>query len=398
MKRFVDRRYSMTKAKDGSRPTVWHIGGDDVHKRIPLLNALKDRGFDVAAVGCEASDEFDAEGIPYYGYHLRRKLTPWSDVRSCSELSALFKEQRPDVVHGFDPKPAIAAPILAHRAGIPGRVRTITGLGFVMTSDSALARTLRPVYRNLQRRASASAFTIFQNGDDRDYFLRNGLVNEGREQLVLGSGVDVDQLRAACPGPDELAALRRSLGLEGKRIVTMISRVDENKGVHEFVEASMMVGREIENVAFLLVGPFAGEGKPAEKFVEQLRRQPCDVRFLGPRRDVPAILGLSDVSVLPSYREGLPRVLIEAGAMGLASVTTDVPGCRDVVRHNWNGLLVPPRDSAALAAAIADLVKDQGRRAEMGTRSYHHIKKTFDLAFVADAYAEIYRRAIAGRC
>ena len=142
------------------RPCVWHIGGDDVHKRIPLLHALKDRGFDVAAVGSEDDADFREHGIPYFRYTLKRKLTPFSDLRSCRELSALLRTRRPDVVHGFDPKPAIAAPILAQRAGVPGRVRTITGLGFVMASGSLLARALRPVYRRLQRQASASSFTV----------------------------------------------------------------------------------------------------------------------------------------------------------------------------------------------------------------------------------------------
>jgi len=378
-----------------SRPTVWHIGGDDVHKRIPLLHALKDRGFDVAAVGSEDDDEFQAQGIPYFHYNLKRKLTPWSDLRSCRELSTLFKKQKPDIVHGFDPKPAIATPILAQRAGIPGRVRTITGLGFVMASDSLKARVLRPVYRHLQRQASASSLTIFQNGDDRAYFLQNDLVEQGREELVLSSGVDVEKLRSERPGTEQLAAMRRSLGLEGKLVVTMISRIDENKGVREFVQAADLVQRHMKNTAFLLVGPYASEGKQAEQFVEQLRHQSETVHYLGPRKDIPAILSLSDICALPSYREGLPRVLVEAGALQVPCITTDVPGCRDVILDDWNGRLVPPRNSQALADAMIELLSDQTRRTEMGQRSYQYVKEKFDLSSVADAYAKIYLRALA---
>ena len=378
-----------------SRPTVWHIGGDDVHKRIPLLHALKDRGFDVAAVGSEDDGEFQAQGIPYFHYNLKRKLTPWSDLRSCRELSMLLKKQRPDIVHGFDPKPAIATPILAQKAGIPGRVRTITGLGFVMASDSPVARALRPVYRQLQRQASASSFTIFQNSDDRAYFLRHGLVQEGREEIVLSSGVDVEHLRSQRPGVELLATMRRSLGLEGKLVVTMISRIDENKGVREFVQAADLVRRKIKNTAFLLVGPYASEGKQAAQFIEQIRHRSETVHYLGPRKDIPAILSLSDICALPSYREGLPRVLVEAGALQVPSVTTDVPGCRDVVLDGWNGRLVPSRNSRALADAMIELLSDQTKRTEMGQRSYQYVKGKFDLSSVADAYAEIYVRALA---
>ena len=183
-----------------SKPTVWHIGGDDVHKRIPLLHALQDRGFQVAAVGSEDATEFQNHDISYFRYTLHRKLAPWQDLQSCRELTALFKKHMPDVVHGFDPKPAIAAPLLGRMAGIRGRVRTITGLGFVMASESLLARALRPIYRHLQRQASASAFTIFQNRDDRDYFFQNGLVQNGREKVVLSSGVDINRVRSERPG------------------------------------------------------------------------------------------------------------------------------------------------------------------------------------------------------
>lgn len=378
-------------------PTVWHVGGDDVHKRIPLLHALKERGFRVGAVGSEDGSDFRVHDIPYYRYRLERKLTPLSDLRSCSEFSALLKRHPPDIVHGFDPKPAIAVPIIARQAGIPARVRTITGLGFVFASDSTVARTLRPVYRNLQKWASAASYTIFQNRDDRDYFVENGMVERGREEIVLSSGVDVERIRAEAPGKAVRTELENRLEINRKSVVTMISRIDENKGIREFAEAAEIVNRQRENTAFLLIGPYASEGKDAARFVDSLRERFPSVRYLGPRRDVPALLSLSDLCVLPSYREGLPRILVEAGAMQVPCVTTDVPGCRDVIRDHWNGRLVPPRNARALAATIADLLDDEEGRRRMGERGYRHVREQFDLSYVADAYADIYERALAGQ-
>ncbi len=379
-----------------SSPTVWHVGGDDVHKRIPLLQALQDRGFRVGAAGSEDGGVFRQHDIPYYRYTLQRKLTPLADLRSCREFSSLLKRRAPDIVHGFDPKPAIAVPLLGRNAGIRARVRTITGLGFVFASDTAVALTLRPVYRNLQKWASAASYTVFQNRDDRDYFLQNGMVERGREEIVLSSGVDVERLRAEAPGRKALTDLREQLGTDGKKVVTMISRIDENKGIREFAEAAEIVAGQRTDTVFLLIGPFASEGEAAARFVDQLPDRYGSVLYLGPRPDIPALLSLSDLCVLPSYREGLPRVLVEAGAMQVPCVTTDVPGCRDVVRDGWNGRLVPSRDAPALAAAITGLLDDVDARLSMGRRGYRHVKENFDLSYVADAYADIYERALAG--
>ena len=190
---------------------------------MELLKALHDRGFNVGAVGSEDGGRFADHGISYFRYDLHRKLAPFADLRSCSQLARLFARHKPDVVHGFDPKPAIAAPLLAARNGVRGRVRTITGLGFVMTSQSAKARLLRPVYQFLQSRASAQAFTIFQNSDDQQYFIGNGLVDAARNEIVLGSGVNVEEMSSARPSAADLAKLRETLGISANRVVTMIS-------------------------------------------------------------------------------------------------------------------------------------------------------------------------------
>ena len=220
-------------------------------------------------------------------------------------------------------------------------------------------------------------------------------MEDGREEIVLGSGVDVEQIRAERPSPEKLAEMKQQLGLDGQFVVTMISRVDENKGVREFVEAADLVHKHMDNVTFLLVGPYASEGEEAARFVEEIRMRPQTVRYLGPRKDIPALLALSDVCALPSYREGLPRVLVEAGAIEVAMVTTDVPGCRDVVQDNLNGRLVPPKDSRALAYAILDLLGDEAKRKSMGDHGLRYVREHFDLARVADAYAAVYRRALA---
>jgi glycosyltransferase involved in cell wall biosynthesis len=236
---------------------------------------------------------------------------------------------------------------------------------------------------------------VFQNEVDQNYFLSQGIVQPGRQVLVRGSGIDVEGFAAKAPSYTEQAKLRQELGIERQRVVTMIARLVKEKGVKEYLEAANKVCQSVSDVVFLLVGPVETEEARAI-LVDGLRENANTIRYLGQRDDVPALLALSDIFVLPSYyREGIPRVLLEAGAMGLPLITTEMPGCREAVQPGWNGLLVPPRNSFALAAAISQLLSEEENRRQMGVRSRQYIRDHFGLSGVADAYEEIYRNLLA---
>jgi glycosyltransferase involved in cell wall biosynthesis len=372
---------------------VWLVGSDDIRLRIPFLMELRERGFDVTMLGSEQPEPFAAQGIPYHRYSLSRALDPIADWRTLRELLGLFQKHRPSVVHAFDTKPAMLASFAARVTGVPVRIRTLTGMGYVFSSRSPRALLLRPVDHVMQAAASrAASMTVFQNRDDHAYFLRHRLARPRASVLIPGSGIDVGLLRSKRPSADALAALRRELGIEGRRVVTMISRLVRTKGVVEFCAAADAVRRERPEVTFLLVGPISSEGWQAVT-PDEVERNPA-VRWLGPRSDVAALLALSDVFALPTYyREGIPRALLEAAAMGLPIITTDMPGCRDVVQDGWNGILVPPRNVNALTGALMRLI-DAGSETlhEMGENGRAHVEQHFTLENVTDAYADIYRR------
>ncbi len=377
-------------------PTVWHVGGEDVSMRIPLLLRLRALGFRVSAAGSEPPDRFAAHDIPYWRYPLERSLNPLADRKTLAALHKLFAERCPDVIHAFDTKPALLAPLAARRAQVPGCVRTITGMGYVFSSSSLLALGLRPVYRHYQRQASAATdVTVFQNQDDQQYFLDQQMVSPDRQTLVRGSGVDVAALEQQRPSEARQAELREQLGVTTRPVVTMIARLVRHKGVLEFIEAARRLRQQGLEADFLLAGPLEGEGRQA--VARQQIDQAADVvRYLGVADDVPGLLSVSDLFVLPSYyREGVPRVLLEAGALGLPLVTTDMPGCKEVVQANQNGVLVPPRDATALAEAIGRLLDQRHDWPAMRLASRQHVLEHFDLSRVASACAAIYQRAFA---
>jgi glycosyltransferase involved in cell wall biosynthesis len=382
----------------GVSARLWFIDGQDIRLRLPLLLELRARGFDVAAVGAEEVETFAQHEIPYFKYGLKWDLSPLADLRGMSQLYRLFRRHRPDLIHAFHTKPGVYAPLAAKKAGIKGIVRTVTGLGHLFSSRSPLAVALRPLYRRLQRLASeASSVTVFQNEEDREFFLTNGMVRPGRETLIRSSGVDLRRLKESAPSPAEIARLRNDLGLNGHLVVTMVSRLLRHKGVGEFLQAGRLVRASRPDVVFLLVGP-AHENEWKGVPLSQIRESADAVRYLGRRDDIPALLALSDVFVLPSYyREGVPRVLLEAGAMGLPLITTDMPGCRDVVKDGWNGLLVPPRDGATLSRAVLRLLAARDERALMGARSRRLVFDEYGLERVAEAQAEIYERLLKER-
>jgi len=320
-----------------------------------------------------------------------------ADYFSVTDLTAIFNEHRPNLIHAFDTKAILVAPIAARRAGVRRVVNTITGMGRLYAPLSIGARLLRPVQLDVQRYIDRYAdIAVFQNSRDKAIYEQPGIVSREKARLVKGSGVDVGQLESTRPSAEAVTSLKRELGLGGKTVVTMIARVIGEKGVFEYLEAARQVSVRHEDVRFILVGPKASEGSQAVDDAT-LRQYADSVDYLGPRRDVPAILGMTDLFVLPTkYGEGVPRVLLEAGALGLALVATDAPGCQDVVRDQWNGLIVPQGSVEPLAEAIEQLVTHPDLRHLMGQRSRAVVADEFSLDRVAREYLSIYRELLDG--
>ncbi len=363
--------------------------------RIPFLLGIRARGFHVTAAGSGDTAPFTAAGIDYRLYDLRRFVDPFADWRAMRQLRRLFADARPDIVQSFDTKPNLLVPFAANTAGAVPVVRTINGMGWLFSSRSALAIALRPVYRGLYRRAArCTACTVFQNRDDEAYFQRNGMNGGGAFRLIGSSGVDLDtfqQARAAGPTPSQL---RETLGLGTAEIVITVTRITRQKGIPALLEAAALVHRQRPLVRFLLVGPRESEG-PLAVTQDEIDRHSPYVLWLGGRADVPSLLGIARLFLLPTeYREGVPRVLLEAALANLPIVTTTMPGCTDVVQDGWNGVLVPPGRPELLAARVLELLDDPPRAQAMGARGADLVRREFLLTTTIDRYASLYEEVL----
>ncbi len=378
-----------------NKKIILHVGGEDVRMRIPMLNILSSRNFNVGAIGCEDYEAFERTDIPYFNYTLHRWLTPFADEASKKELSKIFNNVEPDLIHLFDTKPGVLTPKVAKKSGVKYVVRTVTGMGYIFSSNSLIAQLLKPFYRLSQKRAIAyTDVVIFQNEDDKAYFEKYKLVPPEKSTLVRSSGLNVEAFLENKPGKKETLKIRKQLKVsETDVVVTMVARLVKDKGVLEFLETSKKLS-QYSNIKFVLVGPLGSEGKQAidKKTIEYYSQY---VNYIGSVSNVVKVLAASDMFVLPTYyREGLPRILLEAGALGLPLITTDMPGCRDVVRDGWNGFLVPTRDSNALANAVKKLSDNKELREKMGAKNPIFIKNNFSLSQVSEAYMEIYNKLL----
>ena len=374
------------------KSSILYIGGEDVRMRIPILNKMIEKGYFVAAVGCGDRSPFKGTTIQYHDYHLKRSISPLSDMFSKKELSKIFLNEKPNLIHLFDTKPGVLTPKVAKHSGVKFVVRTVTGMGYIFSSRSIFIKILRPIYRLVQKQAIRyTDAVIFQNADDKEYFEKYNLVPKDKSYLVASSGLDVSGFLSSVSNKVSLAKLKESLNIkEDDIVITLIARLVKDKGVLEFLKASKILV-ESPYVKFLLVGPISSEGYQAvtKRVISEYNDY---VDYIGPSDNVSDLLSISDVFVLPTYyREGVPRMLLEAGALGLPLITTDMPGCKDVVKHNWNGLLVPSRDSEALADSIKKLINNPELRNSMGRKNPRFIKENFDLSIVANAYDKIYQ-------
>lgn len=385
--------------------TDWYL----YNFRRSLALALREAGHEVLLVSPpgDYGTRLQALGLRWVPAPMQRQsLNPFRELALLLWLRSLLRREQADVVHGFTIKCAVYGSLAARLAGGArrpiGRVLAVAGMGYVFISQSAKARLLRPLLRTLLRTAlgGPNVRLVLQNPDDVALFRQARLVQDDRLRLIPGSGVDCKRF---VPGSVAQAAASAghaaapANGPDAPLRVLLPARMLWDKGVAEFVEAARRLRAQGRVLECLLAGA-PDPGNPAAVPERVLREWAAEgaVHWLGHVEDMPALLASAHIVALPSYREGLPKGLIEAAACALPLVTTDVPGCREVVTHEVNGLLVPPRDAAALAAALARLQDDSALRTRLGAAARERALREFDERIVVGRTLEVYAE-VAGR-
>jgi len=358
--------------------------------RLPIARAARDAGAEVVIVAGDSGNgaAIRAEGFEFIAMPISRKgLNPFGELATLRFLRRAYQRLKPDLVHHVTIKPVLYGSIAARLLGHFGVVNAVSGLGYVFTSGDARALTVRPLVKLLYRLAlrHPRSRTIFQNPEDLSDFVGMGLVRKDQAVLIRGSGVDCARFQ---PSPQPT----------GRPIVLLASRMLWDKGVKEFVEAARLIRAGDQAARFVLVGA-PDVGNPAAIPVAQLQEWVSEgtVEWWGQRDDMPAVLASASIVVLPSYGEGLPKVLLEAAAAARPLVATDVRGCREIVRPNVNGFLVSARDSVTLAEQIRRLINAPDIRARFGAAGRKLAETEFAEPVIVEQTLAVYRQLLGDR-
>lgn len=354
-----------------------------VSHRLPIaLGALR-AGLEVwlASPQGNAVKEIEESGIHYVELPLlRASKNPVLELRSIGALASIIRRVRPDILHLITMKPVLYTGLLLRATSVPLSVFAVSGLGYSFIAKGVRARILRGGLVAGLRLAlrQPRSVVIFQNPDDRDLFIAQGMVNNDQVRMIKGSGTDLDAIR---PAPEP----------RGQLVVILPARMLWDKGVREFVEAARIVRAQRGDVRFVLSGKVDSQN-PAAVPLSQLMAWNDEgaVEWLPHTDNIGKRLAESHLVVLPSYREGLPKSLVDAAAAGRAVVTTDTPGCRHAIVPGKTGLLVPPRDAQALAKAITLLLQDSRLRQEMGRAARRLAEADYSIESVVGKHLAIY--------
>jgi len=366
-----------------------------VSHRMPIAQRAKELGYSVhvastglAGSASKAIEEILEEGFTYHAIPLNRGgQNPLVELWSLLKLYALMRKLSPDVVHLVTIKPVLYGGLAARFAGVQSVVAAVAGLGTIFIAQSRVAKARRwLVIRFLKLAFSVPGFTaVFQNSDDREVLLTRKVLTPCQTKIIRGSGVALDKY-PYMPEP------------EGKPVIVMASRLLKDKGVLEFFKAAEILKDRNVVAELRLIGD-CDPGNPTSLTPEEADSwgKKSSVKLLGFRSDIPDQYAAANIVCLPSYREGLPKSLVEAAACGRAVVTANVPGCRDAIIPDITGIMVPVRDAVALADALQSLVESPELRRKMGFNGRRLAESEFLIGKIVDQHISIYEKLLSSQ-
>ena len=345
--------------------TDWYL----YNFRRSLAEYLRANGHEITLVSPDGPfvDNIRQSGFRWLKWPVRRNSVGPGELLSISRLANLYRQERPELVHHFTVKPVLYGSIAARLAEVPRVVNAVTGLGYVFLQNTLKARLIRRVvlmFYHIAFQSSRQA-VIFENRYDRQYFEKLHLVSPGGSTLIEGAGVDTD---AFTPSPEP----------DGVPLVVLPARMLWDKGVGIAAEAARQLKKENYPLRMAFVGP-TDPGNPTNIPESTLQAWVNEgiIEWWGFQEDMKAVYGKANIVILPSFGEGIPTVLLEAGASGRAIIASDVPGCRDVVQDGETGLLIPPDNPGMLVKALYQLASDPGLRAKFSAAGRARVVSRF---------------------
>ncbi len=358
--------------------------------RLPVMTELVKNGDDVYAI-CPRGivfDKFKEFGIKTVEYKIdRSSLNPLKELKSIDAIYEAIKDLNLDIIHTFTAKPNIYGTFAAKKANIPIVINLVEGLGSFYVEDNLKNRIVRFVMEKLYKKAfKLSNLAVFVNSDDPKYMIKKGLIAKKKVKIIKSVGIDTKKFNPKKTDANMVEKLKKELKIDGKIVVLMVARAIWHKGIKEFYEVAKIL--EGKDRIFILIGD-TDEGNHFCATKEFL--QSSNVLWLGFREDIFDMLSLCDIFVLPSYREGVPRTLLEAASMAKPIVTTNTVGCKEVVENGKNGFLVPVKDVKSLSNNIKILIKDKDLREKMGEYGRKKAVKEFDIQKIVKEYMNVYK-------
>ena len=354
--------------------------------RLPIAEAAKDKAIEViigyGELGTANPSILEQKGFKLTFIPIKRgSINFLKDLKSMLHIWRFFKKEKPDIVHLVTIKPYLYGGAIARLAGVPCLVSAVSGLGTLFVHQNLKSRLIKSLLFPLFRLAfgHSNQIVILQNLDDEDILVRWGVLNKDKVRILKGSGVNLNKFNY----------FEESTGIP---VICFAARLLIDKGVNEFISAAKIIKNKGIQARFILAGDLDSRNPSGLKAIDldKIKRE-GNVDILGYHQDIPNLYSKSHIICLPSYREGFPKALMEAAAAGRAVVTTNVPGCRDAIIPNKTGLLVPVRDSEALANAIEMLLKNSDKRKALGKAGRDLAEKEFKVENIVDAHLRIYK-------